>query len=99
MASFLAKLSWHDDNKVQMYQAAEEVIKVLKRFLADAHPDAVVCPCVIVENLVRRELSFRVPIPQNANPAANERFEVVSPVHLEPAGKTNAVFYPSPAAP
>lgn len=27
MASFLAKLSWHDDNKVQMYQAAEEVIK------------------------------------------------------------------------
>lgn len=26
LASFLSLLSWHDDNKIQMYQAAEEVI-------------------------------------------------------------------------
>lgn len=25
MASFLSNLSWHDDNKIQMYQASEEV--------------------------------------------------------------------------
>jgi len=25
IVSFLANLSWHDDNKIQMYQAAEEV--------------------------------------------------------------------------
>ncbi|CBN77602.1 hypothetical protein Esi_0004_0241 [Ectocarpus siliculosus] len=36
MASFLAKLSWHDDNKIQMYQAAEEVIpRVLLAWLCD----------------------------------------------------------------
>lgn len=56
MASFLAKLSWHDDNKIQMYQAAEEVIKVLKRFLADAHSSAIVCSCLIVKHFVRPEL-------------------------------------------
>ncbi|CAN0153209.1 unnamed protein product, partial [Pylaiella littoralis] len=36
MASFLSNLSWHDDNKIQMYQAAEETIPlVLLTWLCD----------------------------------------------------------------
>ena len=30
VVSFLANLSWHDDNKIQMYQAAEEVTRSSK---------------------------------------------------------------------
>eukprot|EP00752_Nemacystus_decipiens_P010771 g9583.t2 len=36
MASFLSNLSWHDDNKIQMYQASEETIpRVLLMWLCD----------------------------------------------------------------
>lgn len=38
MASFLSNLSWHDDNKIQMYQASEEVMFLFRLLHIQTEP-------------------------------------------------------------